>query len=68
MSEMRGAICFCVCVLPRRIASQRFAKIETYNPHGHAHYLRVTAEEDLDEEVAGWLKEPYQVGEQKHLL
>jgi Domain of unknown function (DUF5655) len=64
----RKAHLICHFVLPCRIASKRFYKIETFNPHCHAHYLRVAAEDELDPEVAGWLKEAYAVGEQKYLL
>jgi hypothetical protein len=57
----------CHFILPRRIESPRFHKIETFNPRCHAHYLRVTEEADLNDEVARWLAEAYEVGEQKHL-
>ena len=57
----------CHFVLPRQIESPRFHKIETFNPRCHAHSLRVTEEADLDAEVARWLSEAYEVGEQKHL-
>ena len=58
----------CHFVLPRKIDNERFQKIETFNPHCHAHYLRVAEEADLDADVARWLKEAYEVGGQKHLL
>lgn len=57
----------CHFILPRRIESPRFYKIETFNPHCHAHYLRVTEEDELDREVVRWLAKAYEVGEQKHL-
>ena len=47
--------------------NSRFHKIETFNPCCHAHYLRVTEETDLNTEVARWLAEAYEVGQQKHL-
>jgi hypothetical protein len=58
----------CHFVLPRRIDHERFHKIETFNPRCHAHYLRISEEAELDVDVAGWLKEAYEVGEQKHLV
>jgi hypothetical protein len=57
----------CHFVLRRRIESDRFYKIETFTPRCHAHYLRVTEAGDLDAEVADWLKEAYEVGQQLHL-
>ena len=57
----------CHFVLPRKIDNERFHKIETYNPHCHAHYLRVSEEAEFDRDVAHWLAEAYEVGEQKHL-
>jgi len=53
--------------LTRRIQSRRFRKIETIYPNAHIHTLRITAPEDLDGEVAGWVKEAYSIGCQEHL-
>ena len=58
----------CHFVLPRKIDSERFHKIETYNPRCHAHYLRVSEAAELYRDVARWLAEAYEVGEQKHLV
>ena len=44
-----------------------YVKIEAFNPHCHAHYLRVNEEADLDAEIARHLQEAYAVGQQKHL-
>lgn len=57
----------CHFVLPRKIDSERFYKIETFNPRCHVHCLRVSEEADLDGDVARWLKEAYQVGQQRFL-
>ncbi|MGZ5021207.1 MAG: DUF5655 domain-containing protein [Chthoniobacterales bacterium] len=57
----------CHFILPRRIESDRFYKIETFTPRCHAHYLRVIESSDLDVEVSRWLKEAYEVGQQLHL-
>jgi hypothetical protein len=53
--------------LPQRIDSPRFHKVETITPDAHLHLVRVTRPEDLDAELAGWLREAYAVGRQEHL-
>lgn len=53
--------------LPRRIDSPRFHKIETITPDVHLHLVRVTKPEELDAEIAAWLREAYAVGRQEHL-
>lgn len=54
-------------VLARRIENPRFTKILSISPRNHVHYFRIRSIEELDEEVEGWLREAYAVGEQKHL-
>jgi uncharacterized C2H2 Zn-finger protein len=54
-------------VLSRRVENPRFTRIESISPRSHVHHFRILSLEQLDGEVAGWLKEAYQVGEQKHL-
>ena len=51
--------------LPRRIDSPRFHKVETLTPTNHVHLLRITEDGQLDDEVLGWIREGYRVGEQK---
>lgn len=63
----RKSFLICHFILPRRIGGARFYKIETFTPRCHAHYLRVRERGDLDREVARWLREAYEVGEQRHL-
>lgn len=63
----RKSYLICHFVLPRRIESERFYKIETFTPRCHAHYLRVDELSDLDVEVSRWLAEAYEVGQQLHL-
>jgi hypothetical protein len=63
----RKSYLICHFILPRRIESDRFYKIETFTPRCHAHYLRVSEPSDLNGEVAQWLKEAYEVGQQLHL-
>jgi hypothetical protein len=50
-------------VLPRVLAHPRFDKIRSVSPVTHAHYFRIRSAEELDEEVAAWLKEAYSVGD-----
>ena len=54
-----------VTVLPEktRIAFQ----VQTFSPRNHLHQFRLERLQDVDEEVAAWLAEAYQVGEQRHL-
>jgi Bacteriocin-protection, YdeI or OmpD-Associated/Domain of unknown function (DUF5655)/Domain of unknown function (DUF1905) len=54
--------------LPRRIASERFHKVETIYPNAHIHVLRIRQAAELDSEVFEWIKEAYAVGCQQHLL
>ena len=54
-------------VLPRRLGSPRFKRIETMTPNCFVHHFRIQAPVELDEEVAGWLCEAYRVGTQEHL-
>lgn len=53
--------------LTRRIESPRFRKVETLTPYTHIHTVRVTGPADVDDELAGWLREAYEVGCQHHL-
>jgi hypothetical protein len=53
--------------LTRRVESPRLWKVETIYPYAHVHALRVTAAEQLDGEMAGWVREAYAVGRREHL-
>jgi hypothetical protein len=53
--------------LTRRVDSPRFTRIETLHPNAHIHTLRVTALDQLDGQVAEWIREAYAVGCQQHL-
>jgi hypothetical protein len=55
-------------VLARRLENPRFRRIETFSPRNHLHAFRFERTGDIDAEVASWLGEAYQVGEQRHLL
>ncbi len=54
-------------VLTRRLSGKRFRRIETMTPKCHVHHFSVHELSDLDDEVAGWLREAYEVGTQNHL-
>lgn len=54
-------------VLARRLESPRFRRIETFGPRNHLHAFRLGSVGEVDEEVAGWLAEAYEVGMQRHL-
>ncbi|MEJ1195289.1 DUF1905 domain-containing protein [Pseudarthrobacter sp. CCNWLW207] len=53
--------------LTRRIESPRFRKVETLTPYTHIYTVRVTNRAAVDDELAGWLREAYEVGCQHHL-
>jgi hypothetical protein len=54
-------------VLARRLESPRFRRIETFGPRNHLHAFRLASLREVDDEVAGWLAEAYEVGMQRHL-
>ncbi len=51
--------------LKKRIESLRFRRVELIPPNNWLYTLRITALEELDDEVQGWLCEAYRVGEQR---
>ena len=54
-------------VFDRRIEHPRFLRVETFSPRNHLHAFRLNSLSDLDDEFAGWIREAYAVGQQKHL-
>ena len=48
--------------LPRRVDSPRFRDVSDYTKRLWVHHFVVTAEDELDDEFAGWLAEAYDVG------
>jgi hypothetical protein len=54
-------------VLARRRPDPRFRRIETISPRSHVHHFRLCGPDEVDDAVAGWLVEAYQVGLQRHL-
>ena len=55
-------------VLARRLQNPRFRRIETFSPRNHLHAFRFESVNEVDDEVASWLAEAYQVGQQRHLV
>ena len=55
-------------VLARRLENPRFTKIEYISPRNHVHSFCFHSREEMDREVLAWLREAYQVGQQRHLL
>ena len=55
-------------VLASRLEHPRFIKIQEMSPRCFVHHFRIEAVEEIDEEVARWLREAYRVGTQEQLL
>ncbi len=55
-------------VLARRVEHPRFRRIDTISRRNHVHHFRLTEATDVDAVFAGWLREAYQVGAQRHLV
>jgi hypothetical protein len=55
-------------VLARRLESPRFRSIEIYSPRNVLHTFRLASPDEVDQEVAAWLREAYAVGLQHHLV
>jgi hypothetical protein len=53
-------------VLARRRPDARFARIETMSSRSHVHHFRLLGPGDVDDAVASWLAEAYEVGLQRH--
>ena len=54
-------------VLARRVEQPRFRQVQTVSPRNHLHAFRLTSLDQVDGEFRDWLREAYQVGEQRHL-
>jgi hypothetical protein len=55
-------------VLARRLENPRFRRVQTFSPRNHLHAFRFESVDEVDAEVASWLAEAYEVGEQRHLV
>ena len=54
-------------VLARRLESPRFRRVDTFSPRNVVHVFRLSSPEEVDDEVIGWFREAYAVGEQRDL-
>lgn len=54
-------------ILPRRLDHPRIRKVVAYSPRAYGHHLEIRSPHDLDDELAGWLRESYRVGQQTEL-
>jgi hypothetical protein len=52
-------------IAKRPIESPRIFKSERYGPRTWGHYVRLRSPADVDDELVGWLREAYAVGEQR---
>jgi hypothetical protein len=57
----------CGSWLKRQISSPRFSKVEHLGRHDWIYQFVLRNEEELDDEVRGWIHEAYDVGRQTHL-
>lgn len=55
-------------ILPRRAEHPRIKKVIGYTPRAYGHHVDIRTPADLDDELAGWLREAYRVGAQTDLL
>jgi hypothetical protein len=63
----RKSYLLCHFIFSRRHDNPRFSKVNQYGPQSYEHLIRVEKMGDFDEEFVGWIREAYEVGEQKHL-
>jgi hypothetical protein len=54
-------------VLARRLEHARFRRIDSISARNHVHHFRIRSLAELDQEVQAWLREAYEVGQQRHL-
>ena len=57
----------CAFILRRKIDNSRFQRVERFGPRCYGYHLAIRSEADLGNQIARWLKEAYEVGQQKHL-
>ena len=57
-----------VSFLKRKINSPRFWKIEHLGRNDYSHRIKIYSADQFDAEFTAWLREAYQVGEQRHLF
>lgn len=57
----------CGFLFGRRDENPRFTKIESFSARNHVHTLSVASVDELDDQVDAWVREAYDVGDQRHL-
>lgn len=55
-------------LLPRRLDHTRIKSVVAYSPRAYGHTVDIRTPADLDDELAGWLREAYRIGQQTDLL
>lgn len=53
--------------LQRAVESPRIRNVSAYTKRLWVHHLRLTSMDELDEELAGWVREAYAVGAGEHM-
>jgi hypothetical protein len=48
--------------LKRRVESPRLGRVDLYPPDNYVHQFRLTRVDELDDELASWLRDAYEVG------
>ncbi|HXA18659.1 MAG TPA: DUF5655 domain-containing protein [Thermoanaerobaculia bacterium] len=54
-------------VLAERLKHPRFESVQTFSPRNHVHNLRLRNVHEIDDDVRKWIRDAYEVGEQRHL-
>jgi hypothetical protein len=54
------------CAPLATLEDQRFTRIQTFSARNHVHAFRLSSPDEVDERVAAWLREAYDVGMQRH--
>jgi hypothetical protein len=54
-------------VLAREVPSSRWRRVEVFSARSVLHAFRLTGPDEVDDELARWLAEAYDVGCQRHL-
>jgi hypothetical protein len=52
----------CTFWLKREVVSPRITRIELYPPSNYVHQFKLTDASELDDELAAWLRDAYEVG------
>jgi hypothetical protein len=52
----------CTFWLKREVVSPRITRVELYPPSNYVHEFKLTDASELDDELAAWLRDAYEVG------